>query len=108
MRHPAILNLHFRLWESYISVWMSGRHQSAEGRSTVADTHLALLGVKIAGTGILGCTKDFTKEFLRKPFTEEEFVKYTRDSNTQEGSCLGPLKQLLSLPGRVQWFCTFY
>ena len=31
---------------------------AAEGRMLVAVTHLALLGVKIAGNGILGFTKE--------------------------------------------------
>ena len=49
MRNPVILNLHLLLWDSYISVWMSGRHRT-DGRRTGAVTHLATLGVKITGT----------------------------------------------------------
>ena len=44
---PAILNLHLRLWDSYIADWKSSRHYAAEGRRCVAVTHLALLGVKV-------------------------------------------------------------
>ena len=43
----AILNLHLRLWDSYIADWKSGRHCAAEDRRCVAVTHLALLGVKV-------------------------------------------------------------
>ena len=63
---PVILNLHFRSRDSYISVMMSGRLVSAEGRGTDADTHLALLGVKIAGTGILGFYKRGYKRFYKR------------------------------------------
>ncbi len=54
VRYPAILNLHLLSWDSYIADWMSGRQYAAEGRREAAVTHLALLGVKIAGNGILG------------------------------------------------------
>ena len=37
-----ILNLHLRLWDSYIVDWMSGRHYAAEDRRSVEDTHLAM------------------------------------------------------------------
>ena len=56
--NPVILNLHLLLWDSYIADWMSSRHYAAEGRREVAVTHLALLGVKIAGNGILGYFPD--------------------------------------------------
>ena len=60
------------LWDSYIANWMPGRHYAAEGRRTVAVTHLALLGVKIAGNGTLGVLlqriNGFTKENLRRRF----------------------------------------
>lgn len=36
-----ILNLHLRLWDSYIGDWMSSRHYAAEGRRDPAVTHLA-------------------------------------------------------------------
>ncbi len=54
VRYPAILNLHLLSWDSYIADWMSSRHYAAEGRREAAVTHLAWLGVKIAGNGILG------------------------------------------------------
>ena len=96
MRHPAILNLHFCLRESYISDRMSGRQRSAEGRRADADTHLALLGVKIAGNGILGsykrCYQRVKSKILQKnsyvSSYKRTFVEYTRDSDTKDGSCL--------------------
>ena len=61
---------------------MSGRHNAAEGRREAAVTHLAWLGVKIAGNGILGyfpekknkIQKSFTKENLRISF--KRFLRY--------------------------------
>lgn len=47
---PAILNLHLRLWDSYIANWKSSRHCAAEDGRNVAVTHLALLGVKVQET----------------------------------------------------------
>lgn len=47
---------------------MSGHIVSVEGRRIDADTHLALLGVKIVGAGILGAKQD----------TEEKIIKYGR------------------------------
>jgi len=44
---------------------MSGRHYGAEGKRAVAVTHLALLGVKIVGTGILGIAKDKYMRYKR-------------------------------------------
>lgn len=38
---------------------MSGRLESVEDRSLVAKAHLALLGIKISGNGILGHIKVF-------------------------------------------------
>lgn len=37
----TILNLHLRLWDSYIAVWMSGLRFAVEGRRAVAVAHLA-------------------------------------------------------------------
>ena len=37
-----ILNLHLRLWDSYIVDWMSGRHYAAEDKRDTAVTHLAV------------------------------------------------------------------
>lgn len=54
VRYPTILNLHLRLWDSYIADLDVRPPLAAEGRRAVADAHLALLGVKIVGNGILG------------------------------------------------------
>lgn len=63
---PAILDLHLFLRESYISVMMSGRSKiRRKTEEQLRTPNLALLGVKIAGNGILG-VQNFTKEFLRK------------------------------------------
>lgn len=61
MRHPTILNLHLRSWDSHIADLDARPPSAAEGRRAVADTHLALLGVKIVGNGILGITKELGK-----------------------------------------------
>jgi len=39
--HLDILNLHLRLWDTYIFSWMSGLHYAGEGRKLCAVTHLA-------------------------------------------------------------------
>ena len=67
MRHPTILNLHLRSWDSHIADLDARPPSAAEGRRAVADTHLALLGVKIVGNGILGITEENvygTRRFL--------------------------------------------
>ena len=52
-----ILNLHLRLWDSYIVDWMSGRHYAAEDRKSVEDTHLAAARRQWEGNGISGTVK---------------------------------------------------
>ena len=49
--------------------WMSGHHYAVEGRSFIEVTHLALLGVKIAGPAFWGT---FTKEEHQK--TKEDIA----------------------------------
>lgn len=66
VREPAILNLHLRSWDSHIADLDARPPSAAEGRRAVADTHLALLGVKIVGNGILGITKDRMYERIYK------------------------------------------
>ena len=51
---PDILNLHDIKRDSYICKRMSGRLESAEGRSLHAVAHLALARSQDSGTGILG------------------------------------------------------
>lgn len=51
---PGILNLHDTKRDSYICKWMSGRLESAEGRSLHAVAHLAMARSQDSGTGILG------------------------------------------------------
>ena len=51
---PGILNLHDTKRDSYICKWMSGRLESAEGRSLHAVAHLAMARSPDSGTGILG------------------------------------------------------
>ena len=46
------LNLHDIIRDSYIIWWMSGLRFAVEGRSQIAVTHLALLGVKLVGTAL--------------------------------------------------------
>ena len=70
VRYPVILNLHLFLWDSYIAYWMSGRHCAAEGRREAAVTHLAWLGVKIAGNGILGVLFTKENEFYKRGFAQ--------------------------------------
>lgn len=53
-----ILNLHLRLWGSYIVDWMSGRQFAAEGRRDTAVTHLASARRQNKGNGTPGPTKD--------------------------------------------------
>ena len=53
-----ILNLHLRLWDSYIVDWMSGRHYAAEDRRSVEDTHLAAARRQWEGNGISGTVKN--------------------------------------------------
>lgn len=52
--HLDILNLHLRLWDTYIFSWMSGLHYAGEGRRLCAVTHLALARRQNSRTGILG------------------------------------------------------
>ena len=60
---PTILNLHFLLRDSYIAVWMAGRHRT-DGRRTGAVTHLALLGVKIVGSAFSGKHENFSAQLV--------------------------------------------
>ena len=53
-----ILNLHLRLWDSYIVDWMSGRHYAAEDRRDTAVAHLASARRQNKGNGTPGFTKD--------------------------------------------------
>lgn len=62
----TFLNLHLRSWDSHIADLDARPPSAAEGRRAVADTHLALLGVKIVGNGILGITKDRMYERIYK------------------------------------------
>ena len=55
---PAFLNLHLLLWDSYITDRMSGRLVSVEGRTSVADTHLAFARSQNCRKRHFGCTKD--------------------------------------------------
>ena len=69
---------------------MSGRHCAAEGRREVAVAHLALLGVKIAGNGILGYFQnkvfDLQKIFAKDSCAEvsKEVIKVRRTAYTKE------------------------
>ena len=53
---PIFLNLQIDIRDSYIFRWLSSLHRE-DGKSLCAVTHLALLGVKIIGNGILGFYK---------------------------------------------------
>ena len=48
-----ILNLHLRLWDSYIVDWMSG-HYAAEDKRDTAVTHLAVARRQKKGNGTPG------------------------------------------------------
>ena len=61
---------------------MSGRHLSAEGRMPVAVTHLALLGVKIAGNGILGFTKENSQKIIYKKIYKRKFTSENSQTKT--------------------------
>lgn len=66
MRHPAFLNLQYNYGNPNLNLDVRPQYKlSAEGRRIDADTHLALLGVKIAGTGILGETEDKFMNYKR-------------------------------------------
>lgn len=54
---PLFLNLHLRLWDSYIVDRMSSRHYAAEGRREIAVAHLAVARRQKKGNGILGLRK---------------------------------------------------
>ncbi len=64
----SFLNLHYFKRDSYIAEWLSGPHSSKrigrEGKSEVAVTHLALLGVKKQEAAFSGKCKQIchTKE----------------------------------------------
>lgn len=67
--NPIFLNLQIDPRDSYIRRWLSGLH-GEEGKSLRAVAHLALLGVKFIGNGILG--------FLNKDGPEGSvFIWYT-------------------------------
>ena len=64
---------------------MSGRHIAAEGRTVAAVTHLALLGVKIAGNGILGFTKEIFEIRKRISDVQKIFrIHRITEQNTQD------------------------
>ena len=50
----TFLNLHLRLWDSYIVDWMSGRHYAAEDKRDTAVTHLAVARRQKKGNGTPG------------------------------------------------------
>ena len=91
MRHPTILNLHLRSWDSHIADLDARPPSAAEGRRAVADTHLALLGVKIVGNGILGDTKD-SEGYNRSLQYEREPVRIRRMTDTKDRSGTKELK----------------
>ncbi len=74
VRHPTFLNLHLLLWDSHIADLNARPPSAAEGRRAVADTHLALLGVKIVGNGILGITEENVYG-TRKIFRVQKILK---------------------------------
>ena len=53
---PVILNLHHFKRDSYIVEWMPGLRLQWKAVSSIAVTHLALLGVKIQETAFWGIT----------------------------------------------------
>ena len=69
---------------------MPGRHYAAEGRREVAVTHLALLGVKIAGNGILGVI-----------LTNEELLHTEEKMFLQKRSCADVSKDNLVKPRKT-------
>ena len=83
MRHPTILNLHLRSWDSHIADLDARPPSAAEGRRAVADTHLALLGVKIVGNGILGITEENVYG-TRKIFRVQKILKMQKINRTKE------------------------
>lgn len=67
MRHPVHFEPTFTFMGLLYLCYYVRPPFAAEDRRAGADTHLALwLGVKITGNGILGYTKDLTKEVLRE------------------------------------------
>lgn len=74
VRHPTILNLHLCSWDSHIADLNARPPLAVEGRRAVADTHLALLGVKIVGNGILGITEENVYG-TRKIFRVQKILK---------------------------------
>ena len=55
--NPLILNLHLRLWDSYIAGWMPSLRLQWKAVRSVAVTHLALARRQNSGNGILGLQK---------------------------------------------------
>lgn len=77
-----------------LSGWYQKAFESAEDRGPDADAPLALLGVKIAGTGILGLQKILQKNSYVR-FDQRRDCKIHKRYDTKDRSCLRGLKQLL-------------
>lgn len=81
VRHPAFLNLHLLLWDSYIFKWMSGHQylcgmRAVEGRSLYAVTHLAIARSQKRRKRHFG--------FIRKTMLQKKIFCETKDKNTDE------------------------
>ena len=72
--NPVILNLHFLFGNLKLSAGRQATEFAVEGRRPIAESPLALLGVKIVGNGILGITEENVYG-TRKIFRVQKILK---------------------------------
>ena len=72
--NPVILNLHFLFGNLKLSAGCQATEFAVEGRRPIAESPLALLGVKIVGNGILGITEENVYG-TRKIFRVQKILK---------------------------------
>lgn len=94
---PVILNLHLLLWDSYISNWMSGLRFAVEGRRLAADTHLALLGVKIQEPAFWVFAKEEFDKSTGEYMMYRRCLSYKRYHTAQKS---GEVQKICSVPKR--------